>query len=78
MDWNSTWAWVRRNWRPLVIVVGVLAVALNAQAVGMMILYLVDRIIAFVALPLLVLALIVWGLLRIMGYGSLWGKKQKS
>jgi len=72
------WDFIRRNpwvaWTAAILVV-IIVVGLNATTIATLLWSLITAIIEKVALPLVVLALMVWGFLKIMGHGTLWGKK---
>jgi hypothetical protein len=72
-DYIRTHPWV---WQTALVVAILIVAGLNAAAIAAFLWTIISMLIQYVALPALVLFLIVRGLAKIAGHGTLWGKKK--
>lgn len=68
--------WIFKNPLSVLVIVLVAAALINGPALEAFIIGLLNRLLNHVLLPLVPLALVVWAILSILGYGRLWGKKK--
>jgi hypothetical protein len=67
--------WARVHWRVSLAFVVVIAIAIAHDAIEQSIYWLTAMTMQHVLVPLLPLAIVVWAILFVSGYGRLWGKK---